>query len=152
MSDEITEGFGDEEISRSDLATFRRALRQDWPIPPNVKQMLIERMVDLVDPVAVDPKTGKARKKSVPHRTVIAAAKVLAVYGNLSVKQQALDLGRDRLELGADNAPTGLPTAQDVVRDMQAAAERYEHEHPDEPPPGDRPGDGEVPGEAGEVQ
>lgn len=80
-----------ESPSRRELALERQALRNDWPIPPAVRKQILQRLVDFVDRDSDDG--AKARP-----RTVIMAARTLAVFANLTVKQQVLDMRREQLD------------------------------------------------------
>jgi hypothetical protein len=112
MSDAMGAGGTD----RTELDLFRRALRQDWPIPPEVKRTLLQRAIDIADPNTDEGKLA-------PKRTVIAALKVIALYCGLSLKQQSIDLERERLDL---DRGSGTATLADLVAEAEAAAENYQ--------------------------
>lgn len=84
----------------------RRAVRQDWPIPPAVQARILQRLVDYVDRDHEDGATA-------PDRTVIAAARTIASFGSLALRQQALDLRRDELEA---SRPDGVATVADAMK------------------------------------
>ena len=80
-----------EEPTRSELALERRAVRQDWPIPHDVQVKILKRLVEYLDRECEEGATAK-------DRVVISAARTLAAFGNLSLKQQILDLARERFD------------------------------------------------------
>jgi hypothetical protein len=108
--------FDDGELSRSDMALVRQALRQDWPIPPAVKQRLLQRLVDYCD--RETPEGAVATD-----RTVLLAARCIAAYCALTLKQQALDLAREKLE--GRKSETDLA---DLVAEAEQRAEARERE------------------------
>lgn len=79
------------EPSRADLTLWAQALRQDWPIPASVKKRLLQAAINLVDPADPHPNAMPPSP-----RVVTAALRVIAQFGHLSVRQQALDLARER--------------------------------------------------------
>lgn len=92
-----------EKLTRSDMALVRQALRQDWPVAPEIKRMMLQRMIDYVDRDHEDGATA-------PDRTVIMAARTIATFCGLTLRQQALDLAREKLdgETSGDLGPAGL--------------------------------------------
>lgn len=78
--------------SRSDLALWEQALRNDWPIPDATKRRMLQTAVDLIDPP--DDKAGGENRD----RTRVAALRVLAQFARLNVEQQRIDLIRERQE------------------------------------------------------
>jgi len=101
----------DGELSRSDLALIREAARNDWPIPPLVRTKITQRLVDYLDR---DHEDGG----SAPDRVVIAAARALAAFCGLSLRQQWLDLARQKVE-GAK----GELSLSELVAEAEARAE-----------------------------
>ena len=65
-----------------------RAIREDWPIPPELRAMLVEQMGKIVD-------------KGKNNRDKIAASKVLVSADTVNVKREALDIQAD--------APVNMP-------------------------------------------
>jgi hypothetical protein len=132
---ESTGGQGDgPPLSRSDMADVRRACRQDWPISASVQIQTIQRMADLIDPDFIH---ADGRKPSA--RTRIAAARTLGALGSLSLRQQALDLERDRL----DGPAASGKTLVDLVAEAEAIAEEFDRERGSGATPG--PAAGPVP-------
>lgn len=80
-----------EDLTRSDLRLIRGALRQDWPIPPAVKAKILQRLVDYLDRDHLEGATASDRH-------VLMAARTLAVFLGLTVRQQSLDLAREKFE------------------------------------------------------
>jgi hypothetical protein len=103
----------DDELTRSDMALFRRALRQDWPIPEEVKKQLLQSLINICDP---DNPTGVLAST----RTRIAAAKTIAAFCDLTLKQQSLDLRREQQE----GKSTDTPLAELVQEAERRAEER----------------------------
>lgn len=73
----------------ADLNLVSRAIRQDWPIPPDVKRKLLQNAINIADP-------GDGPKVSM--RTRLAALRVIGAFGQLTVNQAKLDLAREKLE------------------------------------------------------
>jgi hypothetical protein len=73
----------------ADLNLIARAIRQDWPIPPEVKKKLLQNAINLADPAEGD---------KVSKRTRIAALRVIGAFGQLTVNQAKLDLAREKFE------------------------------------------------------
>lgn len=111
--------------SRSDLGIVGKALRQDWPIPPTVKQMLLQRAIDICDP---DTKVGG---KAQP-RLVLRALQVIALYQNLVVKQQVVDLARERHELKTKG--DGSLKLSELTAEAEQAAREFQEPQRPEPP------------------
>jgi hypothetical protein len=111
-------GQGDgppEPISRTEMADVRRACRQDWPVDHNIQVRTINQLAALIDP---DYEHADGRRVS--HRTRISAARTLGALASLSLRQQALDLERDRAAgKGRDR------TLADLVDEAEAIAEEF---------------------------
>lgn len=93
--DETPGGQGDDTPSRSDMALYRQSIRQDWLIPPTVKTRILQKLINLVEDDADDADQDDPGQSP---RTVIAAARTIATFCNLSLGQQAIDLRREELE------------------------------------------------------
>lgn len=78
--------------SRSDLALWVQALRNDWPIPAAVKKQLLQSAINIADP----PEDGDPKAKAPSKRLRLSAMKVIAAFSRLSLDQQRLDLARER--------------------------------------------------------
>jgi hypothetical protein len=117
------------------MALERQAFRAAWPISPKSRMRILRRLDKL-------SRSGKAstRERIMALRTILAA-------DSLNLRQQSIDLARERLDRDGDAGDA--PTAADVVRDLIAAARRYEQR---EREGGDRPGAGSVPDGPGPVQ
>jgi hypothetical protein len=100
-----------DEISRSDLALIARAVRQDWRIPPDRCERLLARLVDYLDTTTDEGRTA-------PDRIVIGAARAVAAFMALNIKQQMIDLMRQRME--------GKPAEFTAADYVQAAEQRAE--------------------------
>lgn len=122
-------GQGDGAPTRSELALVRRAVRQDWPIPADVQAKVIQALVNLVEPEFITA----SGKRTTP-RLQIAAARTLASFASVSLKQQSIDLKRDALSGAAsgDDRPLSelVPEALDREREFEAL------EHGPTPDPG----------------
>ena len=101
------------DLSRSDMRTLRGALRNDWPIPDDVKQRLLQSLINLADPDTVEGAMAGSRSR-------ISAAKTLALFAGLTLAQAKLDLARERLE--------GRNKAEGSLADAVAEAERLAEE------------------------
>ena len=108
-ADETPGGQGDstDPPRRSDLSLVRQALRNDWPVQPEVREQIVGRILEyLTQPGGAD-------------RTVLMAAQTLAKFCDLTLKQQLLDLRTRQLE--------GKPEAvslSDLVSAAEARAEK----------------------------
>lgn len=102
--------------SRSDMADVRRAVRQDWPIPADVQVRVIQHLVDLIDPEYIH---ADGRRPSA--RTRISAARTLGALSSLALRQQALDLARDK----RDGTGQGR-TLADLVEEAERLAEEFD--------------------------
>lgn len=123
-------GFdGNPELTRSDLGLFQQALRADWPLSPQTRNWMLREI-------------GKLATSCKSKRTRLIAFKTLLATSSLNIRQQTLDLARDKFE--AERDQSDAPSAVDVVKEMQASAERYERDRPDSTAT-DRGGAGEVP-------
>lgn len=108
---------GQGELTRSDLDLIRQAARNDWPVPPDVRAKIVDRLVGYLDLSCEEGATA-------PDRIVLGAARALAAFCGLSLKQQQLDLLRERIE----GRKSGLTVAELVgeaeARAVQRRAER----------------------------
>jgi hypothetical protein len=84
-------GQGGDAPSRSDLRLVRQALRNDWPVTTAVKSRILKRIISYLDVRTEEGATA-------PDRTVIMAARTVAAFCGLTLKQQALDLARQKTE------------------------------------------------------
>jgi hypothetical protein len=109
---------------RSELCLEAQALRNDWPVRPEVRERILARIVEYVDPDAEQGATA-------PDRTVLRAAEVLALFCGLSLKQQALDLARQKLEGKKDAI-----SLADLVSEAEGRAEARVRDRDPEGPAG----------------
>lgn len=115
----------DEELTRSDLRQIRGALRQDWPIPPEVKRKILQRLVDYLDRDCDEGKTA-------PGRLVVMAARTLAAFMDLTLRQQAIDFAREkhRGKSRSDVSPADVVAeaerrAEERIRERDQEQERH---------------------------
>jgi hypothetical protein len=106
VSDEPTD------LSRSELRLIRQAVRQDWPIPPEIKRQILQRLIDYLDREHSEGQTCSDRQ-------VVMAARTLVQFMRLSIEQQKVDLDRDKLE-----GKRGGFDLEAVTRMMQAKREQ----------------------------
>lgn len=71
------------------MALTRKALRQDWPTSPDVKQLTLDTIIGFM-------KTTTRRGRAAADRTVLMAAQTLAIYCRLTLQQAELDLHREK--------------------------------------------------------
>lgn len=83
-------GSLDGDLSRSDLRLIGESFRQDWPLPAAVQVKIVQRLVDYLDRDHPEGATA-------PDRIVIGAARALAAFGALALKQQSIDLVREKV-------------------------------------------------------
>ncbi len=98
-----------------------KAARQQWPIPLATQRKVIARVLEYLSPDGTPPDDGSAPKIH-GARTVLRAAEVLALFGGLSLKQQALDLARERV---LEPEIEGVPFS-DLVGDAEKRARERE--------------------------
>ena len=110
-----TGGQGD--LTRSDLALIRQALRQDWPIPPNVKAGILQRLIDYLDRETDEGATCSDRQ-------VIMAARTLVEFCKLGIEQQKIDLVERRI----DGSGTAV-NLEMIALEMKAKRDRIDSEH-----------------------
>lgn len=120
MHDPGGQGDTTDELTRSDLDLIRQAARNDWPVPPATRAKILARVVSYLD---LECDEGA----SASDRVVLGAARALAAFCGLSLKQQQLDLMRERLE--GKNAEVSL---SDLVGDAEARAEERKRERASE--------------------
>jgi hypothetical protein len=102
--------------TRSDLALIRQlARRQDWEVSPDRKARIIATLCDLIDP-PTDESTGQPRK--VAPRTRLAAAKTLAAFGQLALRQQQIDHAQDP-PLPDDDARRALWEVEQLIQERK---------------------------------
>lgn len=134
--------------SRSDLKLIEQALRQDWPIPPRVKREILQTLINIAtgegpaptradgdedDDGETDGRPSWLSAFITPDRTKIAAARVIAQYCGLVLKQQALDLMRRKVE-----GKKGESLA-DLVGKAEALADAHERAREADTPPREVP-------------
>jgi hypothetical protein len=109
---------GGEPPSLSDVKLWEQALRQDWPIPQKVKTRILQAVINLADPADEEPIPARSPEDwngydlddridltAKRDRTKIAASRVVAQFGRLSIEQQKLDLAREKAAPGAALTP-----------------------------------------------
>lgn len=94
----------------------RQALRQDWPTSTRVKQEILERLIGFLDPKSRD-------NMLTSDRTVIMAARTIAAFCGLTLRQAALDLRREKQEGKASEV-----SLADLVADAEQRAEERQRE------------------------
>jgi hypothetical protein len=107
---------GQGELTRSDLDLIRQAARNDWPLDPAVRAKITSRLIDYLDRSS---KEGMFAQD----RIVLGAARALAAFCGLSLKQQQLDLMRERL----DGRKSEISLA-DLVSEAERRAEERKSE------------------------
>lgn len=129
-------------LSTSDLNQFTRALRQDWPIPPEVKRGILQAAINVVlpDDDALLPTAIEPEPPATRDRVKLAAMRVIAQFGRLTIDQQRLDLAREKLATNRDEAtidPVGgidPEVAEAALKVLNAVHPPPAPEHPaDEP-------------------
>lgn len=95
----------DETPSRSDLKLWEQALRNDWPIPPKVKQRLLQVAINLVEPADEEAIPRKIAPTSTPTPTPDDDDRPTPPdpFAEAYTLAEAIDLGvkRDRVKLAA---------------------------------------------------
>lgn len=109
--DSDTPGGQGDRLSRSEMKLVCKAVRQDWPISITRQKLLISSLFGFFDP---------KRKEPVKSRTQIAAIRAVAALSGLALKQQALDLAREKL----DGKESDVSLAQLVAEAEERAEKR----------------------------
>ena len=77
------------------MALVRRAIREDWPIPADVRKKLVDQMAAVVtsEIIVVYTDDGEDREEAIDSaiRNKIAAAKVLVAADMVNAKREAMD-------------------------------------------------------------
>lgn len=105
-----------ESPSRSELRLVCQAVRQDWPVTLEQQITIMGQLVGVF---------GGGDKPAKP-RTVIAAAKAIAALESLALKQQALDLARQKAEGFKGDKPLAELVAEAEQRAQNRLRERGE--------------------------
>jgi hypothetical protein len=105
------EGADSGELTRGDLDLIRQAARNDWPVPAATRAKIVQRLVSYLDAECEEGSTA-------PDRVVLGAARALAAFCGLGLKQQQLDLMRERLE-----GKKSEVSLADLVGDAESRAE-----------------------------
>lgn len=100
-------GDGASEPTRTEIGQIGRALRQEWVLSPLQKKALLSRLYKVVFESKYD-------------RNRIAAAKAIALFMGLNLRQEQIDLVREKLD-GGDRSF--------VLAEIVADAERIALEH-----------------------
>lgn len=98
------------------MRLVRRAIRQDWPVSAKIQEDTIRTLSRYVDPDDDQCRTAQ-------DRYVIAAAKTLIAAAGVNLKQQALDLAREKAEGKGSEVPLA-----DLVKDAERRAEERRRE------------------------
>jgi len=104
------------ESALKDRRAEERAIREGWNVPQAVRQQVIDRLADVVNPA-----TEEGAKAEL--RYVVQAAKTLAAA---DLRQQALHLERDKLERGEPVEGTLVEVAK-LVRERLSQAKQEDH-------------------------
>jgi hypothetical protein len=75
-----------DEPNRSDLRLIGQAVHQDWPVSPENQAKILDWATRLFD------------RQDLKERTGVSAMLAIAALANLALKQQALDLAREKFE------------------------------------------------------
>lgn len=80
-------GDGALQPGKGNMALVRRAIREDWPIPPELRAKLVAQM-------------GKVLEKSEDERNQVAAAKVLVAADAINAKREGADAAAEKGDSG----------------------------------------------------
>ena len=105
-----------DELTRSDLRLIRQAARNDSPVPEATRLKIVQRLVSYLD---LECEEGAI----VADRTVLGAARALAAFCGLTLKQQQLDLLREKLD-----GKQSEVSLTDLVGEAEARAEARKRE------------------------
>lgn len=111
-----TDPGGQGELTRSDLALVRQALRQDWGVSDAVKRTILQRLITYLD---VETEEGA----TCSDRQVIMAARTFAEFMKLQLLQQRIDVAREKLA-GRQSARSLV----ELVGDAEARARELERQ------------------------
>ena len=109
-------------LTRSDMRLTRQALRGDWPISTRIKTLTLEAVVDILTEAA-------KRGSLISDRTRLMAVRTLALFSGISLRQQSLDLRREKQE-----GKTSEISLADLVGEAEQRAEQRKNERSTEKP------------------
>lgn len=100
---------------KADAAMVRRAIREDWPLTPEIRRMIVSQMA------LVAGRSGDERNR-------IAAAKVLVAADSVNVRREALDQADEHHAEGetVNHQVTGGIVIADLRREVLADADYLE--------------------------
>lgn len=88
-------GDGAMRPGKYNMALVRRAIREDWPIPPDIRKAIVEQMAAVVTSeiriVYTDKDEDIEDAVDAAVRNKIAAAKVLVAADSVNAKREAMD-------------------------------------------------------------
>jgi hypothetical protein len=135
----------EEKPSRADLALYERAVRNDWPIPPKMKQRILQIAMNLADPeeedelppqfeeipakaggeepLTIDNTERRSLLRSRRDRLKARGEQLLVSMSRLNIEQQKLDLMRAKHEfMIASKTKTDNESSEGIAADMAAKA------------------------------
>lgn len=104
-------GDGALRAGKGNMALVRRALREDWPISPELRRKLVDQMGMIVE----SPESP---------RDCIAAAKVLVAADSLNAKREATDLAAEKGSEPQTVVNVGV-SVQQSLQAMDAREQEY---------------------------
>jgi hypothetical protein len=94
----------------------RQALRGDWPISTRVKTLAMEAVVDILA-------ASGSKAFLISDRTRLMAARTLALFSGITLRQAMIDLRREKQEGKASEV-----SLADLVGEAEQRAEQRRHE------------------------
>jgi len=99
---------------RADIKTLQRAVREDWPVPPEVRPEIIRRLVGIVSKTenVVQTMNGQAMVDGPADRNAIAAA---ALLRQMTADRSDDERHLERLRYGDKHPTTNVQVNQTTV-------------------------------------
>lgn len=107
-------GLASERNQTSDIAVVRRAIRDDWPISPAMRQLIANQMALIV---------GRGESDT---RSKVAAARVLVAADSVNAKREAMDINAER-GISQTNVSVNVGVGVKVVEDENWYGNRSHH-------------------------
>jgi hypothetical protein len=100
-------------VTRGDMRLTRQALRGDWPISTRIKALAYSAVVEILED----------KNFLTSDRTKLMAARTLALFAGISLRQAMIDLRREKQE-----GKTSEVSLADLVAEAEQRAEQRKHE------------------------
>jgi hypothetical protein len=103
-------------VTRGDMMLTRQALRGDWPISSRVKMLAYGAVIDILE-------ARGSKAFLISDRTRLMAARTLALFAGITMRQANIDLRREKQE-----GKTSEVSLADLVAEAEQRAEQRKNE------------------------